>query len=716
MPEYSISRKDLTDAENFLVEFQTEKVPEASLEKGGSVRDILIKGFAAMYSFLRGEIDRVAARQSLLKIQESLTDADDISEAVDEILSNWFLSRKAGTSATMTARLHFTEKRAQSIPAESVFWRTNSTLFVIDTSDDAYIISESQLFPTFDTSGVLQDYIVEVPLKAANAGTGYNIDPGTFIRVEAPGGLPYFSYAENTEASSGGTSVESTDEMITRADTAISVRNLINNRSCDATLQELFPTITETLTVGMGEAEQIRDRRTEIAPSLQINIGGCYDTYVTLPLTTTEENFTVGGYFTRPDNLITIFRDPELTYDQGRTFTSLGVQAGHILYLRNGLIGLPRGFQIIGVRDHEIEVSGNTPFPLASDEETTNAVLYSIGWFSPGFSEVELTAGVFLRTAIPSVTPGYTSVPYGTSRRIQAPGTVVLSGKPVQDILWVELTDPPASLSAIIDPSTETILFPIRRNTPPIATTDPAAVQYQVTVPNMEKSQSMDAVTKIYLGGLTTPPASDFDGYNLRVVYKTLSGFSDIDTYVINRNNRIAAASQLIRARNPVWIEVNIPYRLKLTATDELDHDAAAIELAKHINAFDPNDDLDVSDLSTFLRSTYDVIGAVFPLEVAYHLDAPDGQQIYFTTTDIVSIFSTSTNGISIENVDEIIPPQDLIRRGISPNLGVLSNANTGDALTVEGNVLDWLTYVGVSDRTVHYRTTEDMISFELRS
>ena len=716
MPEYSISSKDLTDAENFLVEFQSESVPEANLEKGGAVRDILIKGFAALYAFLRGEIDQVSARQSLLKIQESLTDEDDISDAVDEILSNWFLSRKAGTKASLTARLHFTEKRAQAIPAEAIFWRTNSTMFVVDTTEDAYVISESQLFPTFDSTGTLQDYIVEVPLRAVNAGTGYNIDPGRFVRVEAPGGLPYFSYAENTEASSGGTSVESTEEMVARADTAISVRNLINNRSCDSTLQELYPTITETLTIGMGEPEQIRDRRTEIAASLQINIGGCYDTYVTLPLTTVEENLTVGGYFTRPDNLITIFRDPELTYDQGRTFTSLGVQAGHVLYLRNGFTGLPRGFQIVGVRDHELEVSGNTPFPLASDEESTNAVLYSIGWLSPGFSEVELTPGIFLRTAIPSVTPGYTDVPYGTSRRIQAPGTVVLTGYPVQDILWVELTDPPASLSGLIDPSTETIIFPMRKNTPPVATTDPALLQYQMSVTNMEKAQSMHAVNKIYLGGITTPPASDFDGYNLRVVYRTLNGFSPIHTYALSRNNRVAAANQLIKARNPVWIEVNIPYRLKPTASDELDEAVAAVELANHINAFDPNDDLDASDLSSFLRSTYDVIGAVFPLDVFYHLDAPDGQQIHFSTTDIVSIFSDGANGVSIENEDEIIPPSDLIRRGISPNLGVIKNANDGSALTVEGNVLDWLTYIGVSDRTVHYRTTEEMISFELRS
>jgi len=716
MPEYTISSKDLSDAENFLVEFQTEMVPEANLERGGAVRDLLIKGFAYLYAYLRGEIDRVEARQSLLKVQDGLTDDDDISDAVDELLSNWFLSRKKGANASMSARLHFTEKQSHVIPSSAVFWRTNSIRFVLDTPDANYVIPELQLFPTFDTSGTLQDYIVEVPLVAVNAGAGYNVDPGRFVQVDVPGGLPYFSYAENTEKAEGGTNIESTTGMIERAETAISVRNLINNRSCDVTLQEQFPAITETLTVGMGEPEQIRDRRAEIAKHIQLNTGGCYDTYISLPLAVVEENHTVGGYFVRPDNTAVVFRDPELTCDQGRTFTSLGVQAGHILHLRSGFAGLPRGFQIHSVSDHELEVSASTPFPLASDEEMTNAVAYSIGWLSPGYSEIELTAGVYSRTAVPSVIAATASVPYGTSRRIQAPGTVILSGRPVQNVLWVELTDPPATLSGLIDPSTETIIFYLRKNTPPVATTSPPDLQYQVVVSNMEKAQSMAAINKIYLGQITTPPRSDFDGYNLRVVYSTLNGFSAVDTYANNRNNRIAAANQLIKARNPVLITVNIPYRLKQTAAGTLDHDAAARGVAEHINTFDPNDDLDVSDISAFVRNTYPDVGAVFPLTAYYHLDAPDGQQIEFSTEDVISIFSRNTNGVVIENAAEITPPQNLLDRGIGPSLASELNTLTGGITTEEANVLDWLRYVGVSDRTVHYRTTEAMITFELRS
>jgi hypothetical protein len=253
MPEINITEKDLSDSENFLTEFLTEKVPEADFSRGGAMRDLAIKAFTYVYAYLRGEIDRVVARQSLLRIQQELTDADDISQAVDEILSNWFETRKTGLEARMTARLHFSERRSVSIPLASKFWRTNALIFYVDDTVDPYVIPEDQLFPVYDSRGILIDYLAEIPLRAAQSGAAYIQDPGRFLRVQVPGGLQYLSYAEHLEKSSGGTDSETSEEMIARAETAITVRNLINNRSCDAVLQEVFPEIENTLTVGMAK-------------------------------------------------------------------------------------------------------------------------------------------------------------------------------------------------------------------------------------------------------------------------------------------------------------------------------------------------------------------------------------------------------------------------------------------------------------------------------
>lgn len=703
MPSYTISDKDIRDAEQFLVQFQTERVPEADLAQGSAVRDLLITGFAALYAFLRGEIDRVTARQSLLRIQSELTDEDDISQAVDEILSNFFVDRKGGQFARMTGRFHFLQAQAYSIPVASKFWRTNSNIFYIDAQTDPYVLTEQQLFPVFDSSGILVDYVVDIPLVAARVGEGYNLEPGKFVRADVPGGLPYFSYLENTEEASDGKDVESSTELIERAETVISVRNLINNRSNDVVLQQAFPSIQETLTIGMGEPEMVRDRRLEVAQHLYIHFGGHYDTYLNLSLTQVEEIGLIGGFFVRPDNITNVFRDPELTYDLGRTFaTVLGIQAGHVLHIRNGLLGAPRGFLITRVTDHELEVSVQTPFTEASDEQAVNAVVYSVGWLSPGFEEIEFTTGSFYRTAAASTNPTYANVPYGTSRRIQQSGKIVLSGRPVQDIVWVEITDPPAG-SDLIDPTTETLVFNNRINMRPSLQVEPTYTEFQVEVLNPLESQSMLAVQLINVGYSDGTGPATFDGYTLRVVYRTFETLPNVHLYVVDRNQRVASANQLVRGRHPVWLEMIIPYKMKLTAGTTLDEDAAAKTIADMVNNFDPNDELNVSDITLELRQVYADIGAVYDVELFYHLDAPDGQQVFYTTSDLVSIFPEDSNSVVWENEEDVTFPPVVQGLWITP-------------LTPEEKLQSWYLFLGVSDRTVHYRTLAEMISFELRS
>lgn len=702
MPEYTITAKDISDAQAFLVQFQTEQVPTANLETGGAFRDILIDGFAAFYAFLRGEIDRVTARQSLLRIQAELTDDDDIAQAVDEILSNFFVTRRGGQFARMPGRFHFTQKQAYSISVASRFWRTNETVFYIESDSDPFVITEQSLFPVYDSGGVLVDYVVDIPMIAARAGDGYNLEPGKFIRAEVPGGLPYFSYAENTEESSGGLGVESSNELIARADTAISVRNLINNRSVDALLQEEFAEIRDTLTIGMGEPEMIRDRRGEIAQHIQLHIGGHYDTYLEVAMTQIEEIGIVGGFFPRPDNIVNVFRDPYLTHDLARPFGSvLGVQPGHVLRLRSGLAGLPRGFLILRVDEHELGVSEFTPFPAASDEAITNAVVYSIGWLSPGFEEIllELPA-LYFRTAEASLLLATANVPYGTSRRIQQPGKIVLSGKPVQNIGWVEITDPPGS-STLIDPTTGTLVFHNRINMLPALQAESAYTQFQVQVFNPEKSQSMEAVNVINVGYGSDPAV--FDGLTMRVVYQTLEIISSVHLYVVNRDHRVACANQLVRGRHPVWVEMVVPYKMKATTDELLDVEAAAKTLADMVNDFDANDELNVSDVSFELRQVYPLVGAVYDVAVLYYLDAPDGQQVLFSTTDLVSIFLSDSSSVTWENEDEVTIPLEV--------------SAGWDALTTQAEKLQsWFTYLGVSDRTVRYRSLAEMISLEVRS
>jgi hypothetical protein len=705
--EIEISQTDIQDAQDFLETYLTEQVAEGNFQEGSALRDLAINAIAAVYAYLRGEADLMSKLQSLLRIREELAEQDvtdveseDVSQAVDEVMSNWFVNRKGGQTSRGIAYLHFTQRATINIDRSTKFWRTSTLAFYVDTTAEQYVIPETSLTPQFDSSGRLIDYTAIVPLRSALQSEDYDLVPGRFFSVDAPSGLPYFTYAENREKFSGGSGVENSTDIIDRADTAISIRNLINNRSIDVTLQEEYPEISETTTIGMGEPEMVRDRRTEIAAHIRLHTGGHYDTYLELPISRVEENGTVGGYFARPDGVINVFRDPELTYDLGTPFTALGAQAGHILMIQSGILGVPRGFQIVDVTEHELFVSEYTAFPEASDEKLVNEVVYTIGWFYPSYNQLELEPGLYVRTATRSTNPIYASIPAGTSRHINRPGYIVLSGRPVQDILSVEVTDPDSGDSIFIDPSTGTLKFPIRVNGPPIVGSILGTSQYQVEVFNPSKSQSAEALTAIRVGYYSDPVK--FDGKNLKVVYQSLTGFGPIHEYVTNVNARVAAANYLLRARHPIWISMTIPYRYKPTAIDTIDETEAAETLAQHINTFDPNDDLDMSDIATAFREAYDAVGTVFPFDITYYLYSPDGQLIEYLTTDIVSIFINGSSGVSLENSSDIIVPNAMQSQGYTE-------------ISTPEELRTYYDLYGVTDRTVKYRSRADLISFVLQ-
>ncbi|RLI88028.1 MAG: hypothetical protein DRP01_00310 [Archaeoglobales archaeon] len=710
--EIEVIESDLDDAELFLTEYLTEKVPDGNFSQGGAIRDLAIKAFAYIYAYLRGEADRIALLQSVMRITEELQETSetvtvgdetyDVAQAVDEVMSNWFVTRRGGTYSYVTGLLHFSERTTVRIMKDTKFWKTAALAFYIDSEDDPYVVAESSMLPRFDSKGTLIDYVVGVPLRSALTDTSYDVNAGKFYKVDAPGGLPYFSYAENTEKASGGESIESSADMLDRATTAISVRNLINNRSCDATLMELFPDITSTLTIGMAEPEMIRDRKTEIARHIRLHTGGCYDTYLEMPTIQVEESGPVAGFYPRPDNIVSVFRDPELTYDTA-TFVALGVKAGHILFIRDGIAGVPRGFQIVLVTDHELYISEAAAFPEASDELLLNEVYYSIGWFYPDFNQLDFDPGpgtLYERTAAPSANPLYAHISAGTSRHISRQGVFVLSGRPVLDIISVEITDPDSADAAIIDPSSGTIRFTNRVNAPPIAASLVGTSQYQLECINHPKAQSGQAVYCLRVGYLTNP--SKFDGKNLKVTYQSLRDFNGPANWVERVDVRVSAANHLAKSRHPIWISMTIPYRHKATAGSFLDEADAAETVSSFINDFDANDTLDMSDIMTELRNTYDVLDAVFPFDIYYTLYSADGQILTYRTTDIVSIFSMVSNGVALINSADIVVPAEMQEAGIT-------------VISTDDDLSYYYLLMGISDRTVNYRTKVSLITFAMQ-
>jgi hypothetical protein len=464
--------------------------------------------------------------------------------------------------------------------------------------------------------------------------------------------------------------------MITRSESVVSTRNLINARSCDVVLKNEFPEITALTLIGMGDHEMIRDREVEATNGIEVHTGGCQDIFVATEVVETSFTGTVGGKFARPDGVACVFRD--LTYapynvvnnPTGHKFTDPDpitgspILAGMVLRIWTGLPIGARDYVIHEVQETQLLVSERTPFPVATDEQSAY-VRWSVGQLMPDYQDI-----------VGQQTTGETSRSWQTSGRITLPGGPIYR---IKDVAIIDSTDPDA------DPTDGLVHLNVRVNTTPTEQVSPDN-QYQLIVHDPSKYQSMLNFAEVVVG--YTGNVSKYDGKSCKVTYDTLSAFDTIDYRVRNPQDKISAALPLLKGYHPLYLKFVIQYVRLRSATDSVDVDAAATALAAFINTFPATEVIDMSIIAEQLRTLYPtVVGQVYPFTIDYEVYVPDGRVIVFTTANKVEL------------------PTDVTR---------LRELQAAPDDSIEG-LLNPLEY-GLSDNVVCYRAVVDDIVVKERT
>lgn len=628
---------EVANAANFLEQFLSDNDPSGDFSRGTALRDHTVGALAAIFAFLRADATQIRQLQSLTSVQEATGgDPEALRDAVIAILSNVFIAPKSGSKSRGMGIGHASQQVDLFIQPTHRFFRTSSLLFVVD-STETYFIPATDLVPVVDAANVVLEYQFRIPLVAVRTGVAYDVDPGQFADFDKFN--PYITRIENLDKFSGGKAPETVEEILARAPTAIAVRNLINERSITAVLDENFAEIRGLFVAGMGAPEMQRDL-IELASHISIHVGGAADIYPLMDLAETTTTGAVGGFFTKPDGIVNIFRDPVRLTFPGTVF------AGDILRIYAGIPNAPREFKILENRTSELIVSERTPFPVATDELVPpGAAEYTIGRIAPAFNDLVSDLG-----GIP-----YTSGV--TTRRVQAAGRITMPAGPVMDILDVAITDPAAGEGAFKSAIDGFVHFPNQVNQAPSQAQTPAqGLQYQVIIHNPDYAQSEKMWMEIVVGTDSVP--TRFDGYTLRVRYRTLSGFASVDAFVVSPGERTVAASQLVRGHNPVSLQINISYKLKSTALTVLDNSVIAQKVVDYINSFDTTaTPIDTSAISDVIRTNFPTIASVLPLTITYVLFAPTGEIVTYETVDEVRIEAAKqTAG----------PVLDLLRLGLT--------------------------------------------------
>ena len=246
---------------DFLVTKLKENFPEFDLREGTAYRDMLVKPQSLLFQPLRDTTNVIRRNLSLGNFALMLEDE------FDELVSNIFVTRRDGDSARGTVRVFFESPRDTVIGTDVIFLSENGDSF---NPESPIIITAEQM--KLNTEGLF--FFVDVAVISSEPGEEFNVEAGAIIFVE--GGPEGITSVNNSSALTDGVDQETNTVLFARAQTAISVRNLVTDRSIPTVLLEQFTQVREMLVVGQGEAEMLRD----ITPIL-IDLGEVIGTQTT---------------------------------------------------------------------------------------------------------------------------------------------------------------------------------------------------------------------------------------------------------------------------------------------------------------------------------------------------------------------------------------------------------------------------------------------------
>lgn len=247
----------IAQAENFLKTFLAEEYPSMDLSEGRVLRDLLIRPAAIFHVLNNANLDAERRSHSLQAINADPALADD--DIVDDVLSNFLITRAAGTKATGQITIIISSLLTTSIQQGTVFtangldYVTTQT-FIGVTEADAVISSQQKLI-TLRSDGT---YAFTIPVEAEAAGSAYQVRRNTrFTMSPAPGNLIDAVAAEDF---TGGADTETNSELVGKLAAGITPSVFSGRSQIDALVRsEVSETVAVSI-VGFGDAEMLRDK------------------------------------------------------------------------------------------------------------------------------------------------------------------------------------------------------------------------------------------------------------------------------------------------------------------------------------------------------------------------------------------------------------------------------------------------------------------------
>jgi hypothetical protein len=245
---------DVAAARALLVQRIQEKAPTVEFRRG-VIHDLLINLESIVHAAQESYADKFRKSGSILAIESDPSLADPA--LVDEVLSNFLITRKGGTKSFGEITLIIPAVKATAIASGSVFVAFGKRFVVTNTF--AARTSINSVLTQFDRlifSIGDGTYGFNVDVEAESVGADTALKQGDRLAMLAPaGGITSAVVAGDFIP---GSAIESNLQLIERLKEGVSSKNFSNKYSLSALIKSNFSGINDIGSFGYGDPEQVR--------------------------------------------------------------------------------------------------------------------------------------------------------------------------------------------------------------------------------------------------------------------------------------------------------------------------------------------------------------------------------------------------------------------------------------------------------------------------
>lgn len=256
VPSIGSIDQDTVDEQTALQkQLATEYNPSADLKRG-VVGDYVLHLGAVLAAAGQENYKRLTSSLSLKTIQEDPTLAD--TDLVDNVLSNWGVTRKVGAPATGQVAIALSAQITVVVPEGALFTISGRT-FAAKTVIASRISPADVVVPTdrlLVQAGNLWVFTVDV-VDQANGEVG-NVKRGASVSVSQP--PPKFATAYVESDFSGGVDDETNAQLVARLPSGLAAKLWGGRGNIDALVRSQFPGVQDVSVIGFGDAEMLRDQ------------------------------------------------------------------------------------------------------------------------------------------------------------------------------------------------------------------------------------------------------------------------------------------------------------------------------------------------------------------------------------------------------------------------------------------------------------------------